>query len=455
MRSVAIPNQKLISYFSVALFLQIYIGRNILFETNWDAGQIMYTVFSVHRGEGAADWYFSMYNNNFLVIGIFYALFKINRIVGLSADWVESYIMTAVLVNSLLLNIAYRLVYKITYMLCHNKIWSLIAYGISVFLVGLSPWLVIPYSDAMAAIFPILILYLYMSPTKNSYIKGIIFGVIMCLAYHLKPQAAIIGIAIILFELLSLLDGINKEKLPIKLKATAFFIIVFSVLALGINTIIPDVLNMNLNDNDKLGMLHFVVLGLNEETHGMWSGDDINYALSFNYGDERNQAEIQRIKERLQKMGMRGYIKLIIEKTKGTFGDATFALGVEGNYYLNIYPDVNEAVSPFLKSFLYSIGENFIIYGTICQFLYIFVLIGCIVYGISQRKKIEDVSLILMLSFMGLFIFETLFEARARYIFTSIPLFIVMAAVGMSWLFDKCMKESDFSKILHIGSTNV
>ena len=58
-----------------------------------------------------------------------------------------------------------------------------------------------------------------------------------------------------------------------------------------------------------------------------------------------------------------------------------------------------------------------------------------------------------MLAILGLILFELLFEARARYIYTYVPIFCVLAALGMNgavqkitWYLNhkKRSKEFDF-----------
>ena len=45
-----------------------------------------------------------------------------------------------------------------------------------------------------------------------------------------------------------------------------------------------------------------------------------------------------------------------------------------------------------------------------------------------MRKMI---SIVLYLSLLGLFLFEMLFEARARYLYTYVPLFIMIGTMGI------------------------
>ena len=82
---------------------------------------------------------------------------------------------------------------------------AMAAWGLYVLLVGLSPWVSIPYSDSTALVFPIAILYLYTRQKqqkgwKKACLWGAI-GLLTMLGYHIKPQVAIATIAICGIEL--------------------------------------------------------------------------------------------------------------------------------------------------------------------------------------------------------------------------------------------------------------
>ena len=50
---------------------------------------------------------------------------------------------------------------------------------------------------------------------------------------------------------------------------------------------------------------------------------------------------------------------------------------------------------------------------------------------IKSDDEEDDIYSVLYLSIIGLFLFEMLFEARARYLYTYIPLFIMIGSMGM------------------------
>ena len=54
-----------------------------------------------------------------------------------------------------------------------------------------------------------------------------------------------------------------------------------------------------------------------------------------------------------------------------------------------------------------------------------------LILGNSLRKNQKAEMTVLMVGLIGLILFVQIFEARARYLYTMVPLFIICAAVGM------------------------
>ena len=73
----------------------------------------------------------------------------------------------------------------------------------------------------------------------------------------------------------------------------------------------------------------------------------------------------------------------------------------------------------------------------ITQGAWLFVLFCLSLNGFLKKKYLNDNIRVLFLALIGLFIFESIFEARARYLYTYVPIFIVTAMLGLKALIDK------------------
>ncbi len=108
-----------------------------------------------------------------------------------------------------------------------------------------------------------------------------------------------------------------------------------------------------------------------------------------------------------------------------------------GNFYKEIVDKKNNALSPFLRNIYYDTGKYNNIFSSVVYGIWILTLICC-GFSLKGVNKEKDM---LMLSFFGLFLFVTLFEARARYLFSNVPLIIILAIYGFDNIYNKVNKK--------------
>lgn len=60
-----------------------------------------------------------------------------------------------------------------------------------------------------------------------------------------------------------------------------------------------------------------------------------------------------------------------------------------------------------------------------------------------------------MLAIIGLTLFELIFEARARYLYTYVPLYIVLAIYGVSFISRKVINRDNFRAVYSRGTETV
>ena len=79
---------------------------------------------------------------------------------------------------------------------------TVFGYELYVLLVGLSPWVSIPYSDSMGLLFPCLIAWLTFRRLRGglgrTLLRWGLIGVCACIGYRIKPQILILLIIIII-----------------------------------------------------------------------------------------------------------------------------------------------------------------------------------------------------------------------------------------------------------------
>lgn len=146
----------------VLFFVEIYICYNIFFETGWDSG--VYIIPAARTLLGKADVtsmnevYFKTYPNNLFLVHIYYALLRINEKLGIFTGAYQ--LMVIIVFNCAISSMSCWMIYAIARKHVSIK-YSLSGYILAIVLLGVSPWNVICYSDAIALFFPIFVIYIY------------------------------------------------------------------------------------------------------------------------------------------------------------------------------------------------------------------------------------------------------------------------------------------------------
>ena len=423
-------------YGSIALFLaEVYISYNIFFTNGWDAGNVWNTAAARSRGD--LGWslgishYFSMYPNNLALLLLETWCLKVNGALGIFS---ESYnMMSAIVVDCLCISASCYLTYKVLTFYVRRPVAAL-GWVAVIILAGLSPWMSVCYSDSLGIVFPVLTFYLYAKPRKTQagrLISQAFAVAVACIGYSLKPQCIIILIAIILIEVIK---ACSKDSWKGIFKVIGIAAVTLLCLSVHTNALQNqyESIGVELNPEQEFGMSHFLMMGMNDSAGGIYAQEDIDFSFSFATAQERSAANIRVVIERLKAMGVPGYLRLVKRKLLTAFHDGTFAWFVEGSFYIPVVDDVNTVAAPFLKSIFYESGRYYQYLSLTEQITWICVLVLALSAAfIAHRKYYEDLN-ILTLSIVGLTLFQVLFEVRSRYLFIYVPIFCVLATLGIN-----------------------
>lgn len=187
-----------------------------------------------------------------------------------------------------------------------------------------------------------------------------------------------------------------------------------------------------INQEAALSWSHFFMMGLNEERNGVYAGGDVSFSNSIRNAKERRNQNLIVSAERLKQLGFTGYLKHVKKKLLVTYNDGSYAWSEEGGFYSLLYENPNQIVSPFLRSIYYADGKWYKHFLTAAQTSWLMLLtldFFAVFYPVSKEKK--KYLAILMLSLLGLMLYEILFEARARYLYIYLPINCILAAFGI------------------------
>ena len=435
---------RIVGFVTLGLFVaQVYICLNILFASNWDPGIVWDAALPRARGDisgmEAIAHYFSIYPNNILLLLLNTGCYRLNHALGIFGGNYSR--MVPILLDCASISAACWLTYKELSLLTERR-YALLGFVCCVALAGLSPWMVIFYSDSLSILFPILTLYLYTKAClketgKESGMQKVLALLVCGVGYFIKPQCMIVVIAILAIELVKALQTKGKEAL---LGFGAMLAVPFLCVALisPLLTFAYESKGVPLDVEMKFGMPHFLMMGMNEKCGGAYSDEDLYFSVAFDTAKERSAGELREAGARVRAMGPVGLGRHLCKKLLTVYHDGTFAWGMEGSWYTKIVENINTRMAPFLQSVYYPDGSRQEVFKTGAQAFWIFVLLFTTVSGfMSLPAKKPAVVHVLKLTVVGFTLFELLFEVRARYVFLYVPFFCVLAALGFGALVNR------------------
>ena len=401
--------------------------------------------------------YYSRYANNLFLTYIFLNVYKIGEVIGIQNGY-----FLLLFIQSIMFSVGGFLIYKIADMYFKEKykIYSICTWIIYMLIVGLSPHIVLTYSDGIGMFLSLILTYiifkledkdkLLQKSSISRIILILLFTNLSVLGYYIKPQIIIISIAYVIIKIVHIsyltymvIKNKNEDRengrrvRKERIKKEIIYYIILSILIIITGCIIytyirkaNNSMGINVDKEKRFNITHYAMLGWNTESKGVFTVKDENFSGKYEKLKDREKANLEELKRRITEMGLGGVINQIVRKILTNYNDGTFS-GVATFVYIrkeyNI-EGINKELSKFLKNIYYENGKYNMIYTQIMQCLWIGILIfNMFSYNDGKFTKIS----IVILGIIGLFIFEILFEARSRYIFIYVPLYIFLGVIGL------------------------
>lgn len=426
---------------AILLFsFQIYLTYNIYFRVGWDVNTVFKAARQIAHGynEELNSSYFSKYSNNLFLVSFYALVLKINSMAGIFTGRAE--VFPLLIINCAFSTLSCVLIFGTLRRLIDEKS-AFFGFLLGIGSFGLSPWAAVPYSDSVGLIFPILILYIYIRPAcgrVKSVCRYFLITMLSVIGYMIKPQIAVMLIAIILMEFVYAFKDKSK-KLIIKKGIILVMGIAVSLTVFKCADFIYEKEGFVLNKELSIGMTHFLKMGLNESTNGVYSREDVDVSTGIVTRKERNRVNFDICKDRLEAFGVKGYLGHLWKKILVNYNDGTFAWGVEGGHFKKIYKAPDNKAAPLLRSIYYMDGKNHIKWGTYAQAVWLLILLLCFCAGLGRvNDDNQKIYSVIFLAIIGLTAFELLFEARARYLYTYVPVYCILAGIGAKKIINAC-----------------
>lgn len=453
----------------ILIVLQLFIIAGARFVAGWDVW------FITNIGDATQVEYFSRYPNQLFLYGAFTGIAHFLQALGISNYYLGLICLSSLSVAACVPMTAY---------IAKRMAGYAVGYGalvLSAVMCGLSPWIMVPYSDTFGMFFTVFILWCYVCLDKQvqnqdeqtSALAGVhvdvridartccrwfLIGLATVVGYAIKPTVIFVFVAIVVIELIQWLAsrGFRDSQDPrdsynahdsrsslasrgsqtsqgsrdLRKTATAIIACAFGiVLAFALTSLVKNS-TYDVDENVAFSATHFLMMGANPVSGGVWSVSDVELSDAANTPEERSRANLAEFKNRVMAMDLPQANLFLLKKLLTNFADGTFAWEIEGDFYTQII-GTNEAVLGF-----YGISPDASLdnntFAPLFQVLWLFVLVGCVLIVLGRRPlKAETV---IAFTLLMLSAFLMLFEARARYLFLYLPFFIILGTMGWNRL---------------------
>ena len=466
-----------VGFVCAALFCaQMAIVQGAWFFTDWDAGGLVEA--SIYGIEDNLS-YFSMYPNQLFLLSVFHALGT------LFSDGTFAGTYRVLVIGGCACITAATALAALTARRLGGVRVGVLALALTVLLAGLSPWMLVPYSDAYGILFPVFALYLFAAiKRRGARMASVTF---VCLVgSFVKPTVIFVLMAALLMEVLRIVleakenrrtaasarlyrgrQTTGETRAPYRRPAhgdapqdaveprdaadtTARFglrragsaavrkagtlalaAILAAVPAFGLKELAISPYD-GLDENQSCSAAHYLMMGANVESNGRWTEEDAAFSSSFATREERMWGNLEEWARRVSEMGPVGIVKLLVKKTVNNYLDGTFWWEGEGSFYVEVQGD-NPDLQDFFnightKNWIAGSSENPTPYFMLAQGVWLFALLGCTLGLLKRTPSAAEV--VACTALLGLSAFLLVFECRARYLFLYAPLFMIVSALG-------------------------
>lgn len=410
--------------FALVLIAQFVVARACWYKMGWDISVVYTTAEELAYGQALShpDYFQLCPNNAPLTILQFIPMWVAVKI-GLAVPFVVLPYIDAVLLNLS----AYFLV-RCVQMLTKNRIARGFSMAVAVGWIAMSPYILYPYTDTFAILFPILALYAFLR-VRNPVLKAFAVSGLCFMGACVKPTVLIVLIAL---AILSACEFFARKDFSGKA-----WLRVLAVLAAVIVGMLPGKLFQDhttaylageATPQGQLCETHYLMLGMNGETYGGHSPADVEFSTSFETLSERRAANIRRAWERVTERSLWENVKFFSVKAYKAYADGSFA--AHSSFLELEVPRRTDTLSTFLRDFYYEDGSFMPYCQTAAQCLWLMILLLCARSCIRLRKN--PAVAVLALTLLGVTAYLLLFEVWPRYLFLYAPLFVVLASLALA-----------------------
>ena len=333
-------------------------------------------------------------------------------------------------IGALLLNLTTLMTHSAVLRLTGRRHLFWISFFVGNLWIGLSQYMMIPYSDIYAVVFPALAVWL-LTCRMNRFLKWLLFAFACFFGGAVRPTALIPLIAYALYQLVAQLQA----RLPLKewLKRGAAALLACLLACLPCRMWKDHSVELLAGEKDPqqaLTVTHYIMLGMNYDTWGEFSNYDYDFSTGFDTVQERQTANLARAWERFSSLTPKEFVKFFLIKL--------YKAHAEGNFfadcaYCQALPERNNPITPVLLDFYLKTGPNRVYYLSLQQVIWLCLLTLCAAAACTAKRH-APLYHVLGIALLGVTAYSLLSENWPRYLFMFAPLFLIMSMQGLDGL---------------------
>ena len=412
----------------VLLAVQWFISYHIYFQAGWDPSIVVGSAYYIAAGEHKIGdfWYYSQYTNQIAVTAVLAWIQELPCFLG--KNTLAYFVCVAV--DCVLVDLAGVFAALSLRRLTGSGFTAILSFGLYAVLIGISPWIVVPYTDTYSILFASLVFYLYLLARKAGTKKRELFlwfliGLLGRFGMMIKPTSGMVFLAVMVMEIVRLIGG----KKPVRFSVLQHFCMITLALVIltGFQKVMISYIGCELNEDIRLTYTHYLMMGLNEETAGSYNANDYAFSSSQPTVAERQAANLEVVKERLADYGVGGYLYFLVRKTLTNYNDGTFSWWMEGGFNMKNSSKYETLLTQRLRRLFYGGTDWNLYFGSFEQAVWLGVLGMLLGIFFLKADKMRSEECVMLLSLLGSFAFVTLFEARGRYLYCMSPVYVMCA----------------------------
>ena len=415
----------------LSIVVMVFEMQKMELGLSWDWGAVIENAYRYASGQNDEVnlRYFAMYPNNQFWLVCMSAFFK-----GVLAFFPEfgahECKLASMVLGGILTQATLLLIYQSARLLMSEKhaFWT---GALAVFFLPFYYYAQIAYTDVpgMFALALMVYLYVFAKKTENcksKYICLILFGCVAGIAYKIKVTTVIFVIALFIEEFLNKKASLEKWR---KFAVCVFLTVLpLLVTVKGLDLIVDHTLSISeeLSDQLEFPVTHWVMMGLAKGSGG-YRESDVKYTVKQPDYEAKQQADIAKIKERVEHYGAVGLGKHIFGE-KLRYGWCKSALA--GDFY--------GTKNPMRKTRTWELlsvnGKWHWILLLYSWPYYAMLMSGVLLSAFTAfGKKTEKSSLFSVgqLTLLGIFLFLSIWESNSRYLVCFLPVMVLVAADGL------------------------